>query len=86
MQLNRLLRLTHGGAMAQAVRRWLLIVEAQVRSRVSPCGVCGGQSGTGTGFSPVIRFFLSVSLHRGSLLYFICGLNNRPVRGRSSET
>jgi hypothetical protein len=37
--------------MAQAVSRRLLTAEARVRSRVSPCGICGGQSGTGTGFS-----------------------------------
>jgi hypothetical protein len=38
--------------MAQAVSRRLPTAEARVRSRVSPCGICGGQSGTGTGFSP----------------------------------
>ena len=38
--------------MAQAVSRRPLTAEARVRSRVSPCGFCGGQSGTGTGFSP----------------------------------
>jgi hypothetical protein len=34
--------------MAQAVSRRPLIAEA----RVGSCGICGGQSGTGTDFSP----------------------------------
>jgi hypothetical protein len=37
--------------MAQAVSRWPLIVESWVRARVDSCGICGGQSGTGAGFS-----------------------------------
>jgi hypothetical protein len=39
--------------MAQAVSRWPPSAEAWVRSRVSPRGVCGGQSGTGIGFPRV---------------------------------
>jgi hypothetical protein len=38
--------------MAQAVNRRPLTAEAWVRSRVSPYGICGGQSSTGTGVSP----------------------------------
>jgi hypothetical protein len=45
-----------GRAMAQAVSRRPLTTEARVRSRVGPCEICGGQSGTGTGFSPSCRF------------------------------
>jgi hypothetical protein len=35
----------------------MFTAEARVQSRVSPCEICGGQSGTGTGFSPSCRFF-----------------------------
>jgi hypothetical protein len=45
-----------GRAMAQAVSRRPLNAEARDRSGVSPCEICGGQSGTGTGFSPSCRF------------------------------
>jgi hypothetical protein len=46
-----------GRAMAQAVSRRPPTVEARARSRVSPYGICGGQSGTGTGFSPSTSVF-----------------------------
>jgi hypothetical protein len=43
--------------MAQAVSRRPLTTEARVRSRFSPCGICGGQRGTGTGFFPSTLVF-----------------------------
>jgi hypothetical protein len=42
----------YGRATAQAVSRRPPTAEAWVRSWVSPSGICGGQSGTGTDFSP----------------------------------
>jgi hypothetical protein len=38
--------------MAQVVSSRPLTAEARVRAQVKACGICGGQSGTGTGFSP----------------------------------
>jgi hypothetical protein len=44
--------LYNGRAMAQAVSRRPLTTETGVRARANPCGICGGQIGTGTCFSP----------------------------------
>jgi hypothetical protein len=55
-------------AMAQAVSRRPLTAEAREWSRVCQCGICGGQSGTRTGFFP--EYFgspLSISFHRCSI-------------------
>ena len=59
--------------MAQKVSRRLLTAEAWVRFQVSSCGICGGQSGTGT------DFYLSTSVlprHYHSTiaptLYYLC--------------
>jgi hypothetical protein len=49
--------ITSGRAMTQVVSRRPLTAEAQVRARVNPCGICGGQSGTGTGFCPSSSVF-----------------------------
>jgi hypothetical protein len=37
--------------MAQVDSCWALTTEALVCIRVSPCGICSGHSGIGTGFS-----------------------------------
>jgi hypothetical protein len=49
-------KLICGRTMAQEVRRRPPIAEARVPSRVNTCGICGAQSGTGTGFHLVLRF------------------------------
>ena len=41
----------------QAVSRRTLRAQCPVRTRIIPCGICGGQSGTGTGFPPSTPVF-----------------------------
>jgi hypothetical protein len=43
--------------MAQVVSRRPLTAEARFRARANPRGICGGQSGTGTGLSPSSSVF-----------------------------
>jgi hypothetical protein len=42
--------------MTQAVRRWLLIVEARVQSRVTSYEIHIGRKGTKADFLPVLSF------------------------------
>jgi hypothetical protein len=73
------LKADKGRTMAQAVSPCPLTAEARVPFWVSQCGICGGQSDTGTGFP------LSISFHQCSitrktkkkLINFITGLHNK---------
>jgi hypothetical protein len=43
-----------------SLRRFSLLpptAEVRIQSRVGPCGICGGQSGTGTGIPPITSVF-----------------------------
>jgi hypothetical protein len=72
--------------MAQAISRRPPTAEARVRSRFGPCVICGGQCGTGTGFSMSTLVFpckflsTSASLHGKArkLITFTTGLHNKP--------
>jgi hypothetical protein len=79
-----------GRAMAQAVSRRPPTAEARFRSRVSPCGICGGQSGIGTGFSASTSVFPCQFHSTGApllgqgqkiiiiIVIFITGLHKKP--------
>jgi hypothetical protein len=44
----------------EAVSRWIPTAAVRVRVRVSPCGICGEQSGTGVCFLRVFRVSLPI--------------------------
>jgi hypothetical protein len=54
------IRNTHGRARAEAISRRFPTATTRVRAQVRSCGICGGQSGTGVGFLPVLRFPLQI--------------------------
>ena len=58
--------------MAQAVSRQPLIAETCLQSQTGLCGICGGQSVTGTGFaSEYFAFLLSVSFRQCFILIYL---------------
>jgi hypothetical protein len=76
-----------GRIIAQAVSRQLPTAAARVRALVTPCGICGRQSGTGTRFLQVLRFPLpirieSIAPQSSSIIW---GWYNRPNIGRSTK-
>jgi hypothetical protein len=76
-----------GRTMAQAVSRWPLTAEVRVRAWCILCGICGGQSGAGTAFSQNSSVFPCQCHSTVAFRTHIhLGMNNRPIRGCSSET
>jgi hypothetical protein len=76
-----------GRAMAKAVSRRPLTAEVRVCAQVNPCGICGGQSGTGTGFPMSYSIFPCQYQSTVALqTHIIWGMNNMSDSGRSSET
>ena len=58
-----------GRTVAQVVSRWPLTMEDWVQPQANPCGICNGQSNTGTGFSQeYFGFFPSGSFHQCTML------------------
>jgi hypothetical protein len=65
-------------AVTHAVGRCFLLTEARFRDQGSPCGICGGQSGTETGFSSVLPCQYDYTAAPYSLIYHL-GMDNGPV-------
>jgi hypothetical protein len=79
--LDLIMTIMFGRAVAQAVSRRFPTAAARVRAQIRSCGICGGQSGTGTGFLRALLFTLPyiplTAPHSSSSI--IRGWYNRPV-------
>jgi hypothetical protein len=76
-----------GCAIAQAVSCRLPTSAAHVRSQVTSCGICGGQSGTEAGFLRVFRFSLPILIPPSAPYPSLSIRNwyNRPNNGRRTK-
>jgi hypothetical protein len=85
--MNLHINILTGRDMAQAVSHLPLTAESRIRAWVKPCEICGGQSGTGTGFSATSSVLPCVYHSTVALkTRIIWGMNNMSVNGNSSET
>jgi hypothetical protein len=72
LQLYCALALCRGNSytMVQVISDWSLTTKTPVQFQASPCGICGGQIGTQSGFSPSALAF-PLSIRQCSTLSFI---------------
>jgi hypothetical protein len=73
-----------GRTVAKAVSCWLPTAVARVRVRAA-CGVCGGQSGTGAGFSPSTSVSPGKHSTNVSIIIITRDWDNTSISGRSAE-
>jgi hypothetical protein len=82
------LRNSVGRAMVQAASRQPFTAEAWARARLSPFGICGEQSGTGSCFSPsssvlTCQYHSTVALHTSKMCFLNTDQENRRTRSPS---